>query len=311
MTKRAFVFAGQGAQYLGMGKDLAELSPACRALFSKADEVLGFELSKLCFEGPEETLTKTQYCQPAIFVTSVVCLKALEESIGGSPSVAGMAGLSLGEWTALHLAGAISFEDALRLIEARGRFMQESCEEQPGGMVSVVGLTAEQLIPVAQKAGVEIANINSEQQIVLSGDKLAMIDAEKLANEAGAKKTIPLKVAGAYHSRLMAGAAQKLDAMLTEATFISPRVTVVSNVTALPHGGPAAIRETVIRQITSPVRWVECINWFKTEAGVTDYTEFGPGKVLSGLIKRIDREAVLRNMQDASTLAGVAEALKQ
>lgn len=311
MTQRAFVFAGQGAQYIGMGKDLVDASPSCRALFARADEVLGFSLSKICFEGPEEELTKTQYCQPAIFVVSVACVKALEEASGGLPVVAGMAGLSLGEWTALHLAGAISFDDALRLIEARGRFMQESCEEHPGAMVSVVGLTVEQLQSVAQKAGVEIANINSDQQIVLSGDKTAMVDAEKLATEAGAKKTIPLKVAGAYHSKLMAGAAEKLGRMMTTVPFVAPRVPVVSNVTGLPHGEPASIRDTVIRQITSSVRWVDCINWFKTQGGVTDYTEFGPGRVLSGLIKRIDRDSVLRNIQDASNLAGVVEALKQ
>lgn len=311
MTQRAFVFAGQGAQVVGMGKDLAEAFPACRELFAHADQILGYGLSKICFEGPEEELIKTRNCQPAIFVASVACHAALKASMGVPlPVIVGMAGLSLGEWTALHAGGAVGFDDALRLIEARARFMQEACEVQPGGMISVLGLNEEQLRPVAADAGVEIANINSDQQVVLSGPSARLGDAEKRAIAAGAKKVIPLKVAGAYHSSLMAGAAQKLAPLVRATTFQAPFLPVVSNVTALPHEGAVEIRDLMIKQVTSPVRWSQTIQWFKGQRGVGDYTEFGPGKVLSGLIKRIDRDAVVRNIQAALDLADATVALK-
>jgi [acyl-carrier-protein] S-malonyltransferase len=300
MTKVAVVFAGQGAQAVGMGRDLAEASPSCAALFKRADEVLGMSLSKICFEGPIEALTRSDNCQPAIFVTSLACATALREKVS-SLAPAGVAGLSLGEWTALHWAGAISFEDCLRVLQARGRFMQEACEATAGGMVSVMGLPEPALREVCAATGVEMANINSPEQTVLSGPKARIADAERVAKEKGAKKTVVLNVAGAFHSSLMAPAAAKLEAFLKDVRFSAPGVPVVANVSGQPHGSPDEIRSAMVRQVTQSVRWVSCIEWFRGQ-GVSAYVECGPGKVLSGLIKRIDAGAVLYNVQDKATL---------
>ncbi len=308
MNKRAVVFAGQGAQSVGMGKDLAEAYPACRALYERADAVLGFSLSKVCFEGPDTELTKSNNCQPAIFVTSVACYTALQSKLGGAVTFAGMAGLSLGEWTALHLAGVLSFEDTLKVLEARGRFMQQACEEQVGGMVSVMGLGQDKLREICAQSGVQMANINSTDQIVLSGAKAGVEAAEKLAQAAGAKRTIPLKVAGAFHSALMQSAATRLTAVLDSVTFQAPAVPVAANVLGGPHGAPAAIKQDMLRQITQSVNWLGCVEWFRQQ-GVTEYVECGPGKVLSGLIKRIDPAAVTLNVQDAATADKTAAAL--
>ena len=308
MSDRAVVFAGQGAQFVGMGKDLAEAYPACRALFGKADDVLGFQLSTLCFEGPIEELTRSNNCQPAIFVSSVACYTALGiERPGLAP--AGAAGLSLGEWTALHVAGALSFEDTLRVLEARGRFMQEACGRRDGAMVSVMGLPAEKLREICAATGVEIANLNSPEQTVLSGERKGIVEAEKAAQAAGAKRTVMLNVAGAFHSALMAPAAARLEALLGTVPLKAPCLPVVANVTGRPHGGPDDIRRDMVRQVTSPVQWVSCVQWLAGQ-GVKKYVECGPGKVLSGLIKRIDREAQLADIQDVPTLKKAVEALK-
>ena len=296
MKEKAVVFAGQGAQAVGMGKDLAGAYPACQALFDKADEVLGFKLSKLCFEGPIEDLTKSSNCQPAIFVTSIACWTAFAAK-AAPLSVKGTAGLSLGEWSALHMAGALSFEDTLRILQARGLYMQEACEARKGGMVSVMGLPMEKLQEVCTASGVEIANLNSPEQTVLSGDKAAIEVAEKKAKELGAKKTVILNVAGAFHSSLMAPAAAKLNEFLAKVTIRQPQIPVVANATGLPHGGPDEIRREMVKQVTSSVQWVSCVNWFKAN-GVAEYVECGPGKVLAGLIKRIDSNATAVSIQD-------------
>lgn len=309
MTDKAIVFAGQGAQFVGMGKDLAAAYPECRALFSKADEVLGFPLSKVCFEGPAEDLTKSNNCQPAIFVTSIACYRALSREVPGL-AFAAAAGLSLGEWSALHMAGALSFEDALRVLEARGRFMQEACEEREGGMISILGLPADKLRDIAAAAGVEIANLNSPEQTVLSGEKSRIPEVEKMATAAGAKRAIPLNVAGAFHSRLMQSAALKLEEFLKTVTFKAPCIPVMANVTGAPHGSPDEIRQTMVRQVTSPVQWVGCVQRIQ-QLGIKSYVECGPGKVLSGLIKRIDKEAGLLDTQDEATLKKAVEALKK
>lgn len=309
MKNISIVFAGQGAQAVGMGKDLAGAYPECKALFDKADAALGYGISKVCFEGPIEELTKSNNCQPAIFVTSIACFAALGKEMGGALSFKGTAGLSLGEWSALHAAGALSFEDAIRILEARGRFMQEACEERQGGMVSVIGLPMDKLQEVCKATGVEIANLNSEEQTVLSGEKTAILEAEKAAKAAGAKKTVVLNVAGAFHSSLMASAAGKLKEFLAGTTFRSPQVPVVSNVIGRPHGSPQEIKDNMVRQVTSPVQWVSCVRWFK-ENGTAGYVECGPGKVLSGLIRRIDKDATLHDIQDAVTLQKAVAALK-
>ena len=300
MKTRAIVFAGQGAQFVGMGKDLAAAFPECKALYDRASAVMGFDLLALCSDGPLETLTKSNNCQPAIFVTSVACHAALKARVPGLQAV-GLAGLSLGEWTALHVAGVLSFEDTVKILRARGQFMQEACDERQGGMVSVMGLSMAALEAVCAQAGVQIANINSAEQIVLSGDKARIGEAEKLAQAAGAKKTVPLTVAGAFHSQLMASAAAKLEGVLAGVTFNRPLVPVMSNVTGQAHGEPAGIKAAMLKQVTSSVQWVADIESLK-QAGVTEYVECGPGKVLAGLIKRIDKDASSVSIQDVATL---------
>ncbi len=305
--KTALVFAGQGAQFAGMGKDLVQSHPECGELFEKADDVLGFRLSKLCFEGPSEELRRSDNCQPAIFVMSVACMCALSARAEAFP-YAGVAGLSLGEWTALHIAGALGFEDTLKVLRARGEFMQEACEATDGGMVSIIGLAAEEVDEIRKRAGVETANLNSPGQTVLSGERESIAKAEQLAGEAGAKKTVVLRVAGAYHSSLMLSAREKLAGVLGEIEIQKPEVPVLSNVTGKPHGGPEEIRQRMLEQVTSTVHWYESIEWFRQQ-GVGRFIEFGPGRVLSGLIRRIDRQAQVLNVQDIGSLEKTCEEL--
>lgn len=308
MKNRAVVFAGQGAQFVGMGKDLIEAHPECRDLFARASAVLGYDLAKLCAEGPIEEITKSDKCQPAIFVTSAACYTALKK-LCPEVQVSGFAGLSLGEWTALWAAGVLSFEDTVKVLQARGAAMQEACLARPGGMVSVMGLAIPALEKVCAEAGVQMANINSTEQIVLSGDKDKIAVAEKLAQAAGAKKTVVLPVAGAFHSPLMAPAATKLEQLLAGMEFRTTAVPVVSNVTAKPHGAAAEIKALMVKQVTSSVQWVGSIEQFKS-MGVTEYVECGPGKVLAGLIKRIDKDASSVSIQDLPTLDKAVAALK-
>jgi [acyl-carrier-protein] S-malonyltransferase len=307
-TPTVIVFPGQGAQAVGMGRDVAEAYPECGARLRAAGEVLGRDLARICFEGPLEALTRSDNCQPAIFAVSVAFYMALLREAPGTAFVAA-AGLSLGEWSALHAAGALSFEDGVRILDARGRFMQEACERQPGAMVSVIGLSIERVGEIAAAAGVEIANLNADDQTVLSGHREGIERAEKAANEAGAKRTVVLNVAGAFHSSLMAPAAARLSEMLVGIPFRAPSFPVVSNVSGRPHGGPEDIRRDMVRQITSPVQWVSTVRWLR-EAGVRQYVECGPGRVLSGLIKRVDKDAVTHNIQDVSTLKKTAAALR-
>ncbi len=300
MSNRALVFAGQGAQTVGMAKDLSEAFPTCRALFDKADEVLGYEISKICFEGPEEELTKSNNAQPAIFVTSIACYTALKEK-APDLELKAVAGLSLGEWSALHMSGALTFEDTLKVLEARGRFMQEACEERDGSMISVIGLTKDKLNEICEATGVEIANMNSTAQTVLSGERKGIEEAETLAKEAGAKRAIILRVAGAFHSSLMSSAAPRLEETLSNVPIQVPSIPVLANVTGKPHSTVDDIRRDMIKQVTETVHWYEGIDWMKAN-GVDAYTECGPGKVLSGLIKRIDKEASINNVQDCASL---------
>jgi len=308
MKTRALILAGQGAQAVGMGKDLAGAYPECAALFNKANAVLGYDLAKLCFEGPIEELTKTNHCQPAIFLVSAACHAALTRELG-TVTFAGAAGLSLGEWTALYAAGCLSFEDTVRVLAERGRLMQQACDRQAGGMLSVMGLAPDAVARVAQAAGVQIANLNSPDQIVLSGAKGAIAEAEKQAKAAGAKRTVVLNVAGAYHSALMAPAADGLRAVLAGVAIRPAAFPVVSNVTGQPHGAPEAIREAMVRQVTSSVQWIATVQWFQQQ-GVTEYVECGPGKVLSGLVKRIDSAASTQSISDLPGLQKTVPALK-
>ena len=283
MSKIAALFAGQGAQAVGMGKDLAEAFPECAELFTRADSILGFPLSKICFAGPAEELTKTNICQPAIFTMSAAAFTAFEKS---NPTVefSAAAGLSLGEWTALWMAGAVSFEEALRVLEARGRFMQEACDAAPSGMVSIVRVPTEVAEQIAAAAGCAVSNYNSSEQTVLSGGKAQIEEAVKIAAEKGARAVV-LQVAGAYHSKFMESAAAKLAPVLAAAEIKTPRIPVLSNFTGKPHGSPDEIRAAMLAQITGSVRWTDNMAWLGAD-GATGLVEFGPGKVLAGLAKR-------------------------
>lgn len=295
--KAAIIFPGQGAQAIGMGKDLSERYPACRELFERADEALGYDLSRICFEGPIEELTRSDRAQPAIFVASIAAVQALQIEKAG-PDVVATAGLSSGEYAALHFAGVLTFEDALKVLDARSRFMQEACTQQAGAMLSVMGLSQEDLESVAAESGAEIANYNSPVQTVLSGTVEAIDRAEPLAKEKGAKRALKLNVAGAFHSSLMEPAAEQLALTLEHIPFSEPRLPVVSNVTAEPHGQPEAIKQRMIEQITGSVQWVRSVEWMRAQ-GVEQFIECGPGKVLTGLVKRIDKHVDLVNISDS------------
>jgi [acyl-carrier-protein] S-malonyltransferase len=304
MKSLAWLFPGQGAQAVGMGRDLAEQVPAAAAMFRRAGEVLGFDLAKVCFEGPEAELTRSDRAQPAIFVVSAACAEALTLAKPGL-AWAFTAGHSLGEWTALYAAGVVSFDDALRILQARGRFMQEACEQNPGAMLAVLGLPREAVEQVAARSGAEVANFNEPTQTVLSGTREAIDAAEKVAVELKAKRAVRLPVAGAFHSQLMKPAADRLAGLLAGIDFKTPRFPVMSNATGAPHGGPDEIRQTMVRQVTSSVRWVEIVQYLAAQ-GVGRYVECGPGRILTGLVKRIDREAELHTISDLPGLQAVA-----
>jgi [acyl-carrier-protein] S-malonyltransferase len=290
-----------------MGRDLAEGMPRCRALFEEADGILGRDLSRLCFEGPLGDLTFSSNAQPGLFVASLSCYEALRQR---RPDVSfrAMAGLSSGEWTALHIADAIGFGDTLRVLDARGRFMQACCEEHPGAMLSVIGLPPERLAPICQATGVEMANFNAPEQTVLSGASDAIKAAEHQAREAGARRAIRLRVAGAFHSPRMADAAGKMAEFLQDIPLRQPSLPVLSNVTGRYHSDPESIRRLMVEQIISPVRWCQGIRWL-AEQGIHRYVECGPGRVLTGLAKRIDKEAVTYNIHDLASLEAVTAAL--
>jgi [acyl-carrier-protein] S-malonyltransferase len=298
--KTVWMFAGQGAQFVGMGRDLAEKYVACRDLFARADDTLGYALSEICFAGPMEKLTRSDYCQPAIFAVSAACLEALRQEGRGTDPVAA-AGLSLGEWTALYAAGAIDFESGLRILEARGRFMQEACEEKDGAMASVIGLDLAVVEGLCRRAGAYVANLNSPEQTVVSGERAAVLAVQRGAEEAGAKRALPLKVAGAFHSPLMESAARRLEERLADFVPGALRFPVAANTTGQFHGGGYDIRRRMVEQVTHPVQWVECLRRLG-ERQPDLWIEFGPGRVLSGLLKRVDSEARVCHIQDLSTL---------
>ena len=294
------VFAGQGAQVPGMGKDFAEADAAAMALFDKANAVLGFDLKKICFEGPAEELTKSNVCQPAIFVTSYAAYQAFQKK--HPTNFAAAAGLSLGEWGALCAAGVLDFDATLKVLEARGRYMQEACEATPSGMIAIVGATPAQLDELCAKTGCTPANINSAMQVVLSGDKAQVAAAATTAKELGIKRAIPLATAGAFHSPFMQPAREKLAAVLETITFNPPKFPVLSNVTGEPHSNdPAVIKATMLEQVTGTTNWAKDVETAKA-MGATTFVEFGPGKVLSGLVKKIDASLTTANVSDLATL---------
>lgn len=300
MPRTAFLFPGQGAQTVGMAGALAQSLPAAKALFDRAQAILGYDLLAVCVNGPAERLNATDVSQPAIFVTSLAALEQLRTAEpDASSEVVATAGLSLGEYTALVYAGALTFEDGLRVVQARGRAMQAAAEAAPSGMVSVLGLEIpdiDVLLAEARPAGtIQIANYLCPGNTVLSGSLPAIERIEQLAVEKGGIRTVRLAVAGAFHTDLMKPADLRLAEALRNAAISAPAVPVWSNVDAKPHTDPAEIRELLVRQVVYPVRWEETIRGLLA-AGVERFYEIGPGRVLAGLLKRVNRKADIRNI---------------
>lgn len=290
MGKIAFVFPGQGAQAVGMGKDVYDALPQSRAVFDKGDEVLGFPLSRLVFEGPDSDLKQTVNTQPALVTTSVAYLEALAGK-GLKPDY--VAGHSLGEYSALVAAGVLSYEDAVQLVRLRGRFMEEAVPGGQGAMAAVLGAEREALAGLCRSISeegntVELANVNCPGQIVVSGSQAGVSAVVERVKEAGGKRAIPLEVSGPFHSSMMKEAAERLAAELQRVTFNAPAVPVVVNVTASPVTDPEEIRELLVRQVYSPVLWQDSVEWLIAN-GVDTFVEIGSGSVLAGLIRKIDK----------------------
>jgi [acyl-carrier-protein] S-malonyltransferase len=294
MPKIAFLFPGQGAQAVGMGRALDAELPAARALFDRANEVLGFDLRAACFDGPAEALEATDVSQPAIFVASLAALEGLKAS---DPDVVsscrGAAGLSLGEYTALVFAGALDFETGLKVVRHRGQAMQAAATASPSGMTSVLGLDEaaidELCRRVAPHGRLWKANLLGPGNVVVSGERAALDHLEPIASELGASRVIPLAVAGAFHSELMKPADRQLAEVLAEAEIQAPRISVYSNVDAQPHTDPGDLRRTLVAQVLQGVRWEDSMRRMLAD-GFDTFYEVGPGRVLTGLLKRIDRK---------------------
>ncbi len=296
--KRAILFPGQGSQFVGMGRDLCEL-PECKALFDQANDVLGYDLAAICFDGPEDELKISHNTQPAIFTVSAAAFEAMK--IRKPQEFDFAAGHSLGEWGALYAAGVISFENTLRVLKARGEFIQAACDANPGGMLAVIGLDGEPLDQIAAETGATVANCNSPGQTVLSGTAEAIEKAAAACKAAGAKRAIPLPVAGAFHSPLMQPAADQMAGLLADIELAVPSIPVLSNVTGSPHESVEAIRANMVTQITGSVRWTECMQYLVAQ-GVEEAVECGPGRVLAGLMKRIDKSVSIFNIGAYSDL---------
>ncbi len=313
MSGSAVIFPGQGAQSVGMGRDVSAASGRARAVYDRANQILGFDLANLCFEGPTEKLEQTDIQQPAIFVTSVAIFEAFVEGGGLLANFQRAGGLSLGEYTALHVAGAVGFDVCLKLVQRRGQLMQEAATARPSGMVSLVGADKEKADAICGKArGDDVltpANFNCPGQIVIAGSKAACERAVTFAEEFGCR-AVPLAVAGAFHSAIMAPAAEGLRTMLESTPFSTPKIPVISNVNASYHGDATAIRTSLFRQLTQPVLWQQCVERM-TADGTDRFVEFGPGRVLTGLMRKINRSLTAVNISTAEAVAaGLQTAVK-
>ena len=303
----AFLFPGQGAQVVGMGADIVQAYPVAREIFEKANSIVGFDLSRICFEGPDEQLNTTTISQPAIFVTSAAMLEVLKTN----PSTSGLkadvtAGLSLGEYTALYAAGVISFKDALILVQRRGQAMQRAADETNGAMVSIIGLEEEKVRRLCAEAGegevLVAVNFNCPGQIVISGTKTACERAEKLAAKYGAIKAIRLEVAGAFHTEMMSSAADTLKEALSNCEISQPgNIRTIANITADYYTSAEQIRTGLTKQLTSAILWQKCMERLLAD-GVEQFYEIGPGRVLTGLMKRINRKAEVINISSLETI---------
>ena len=308
MKKTALIFSGQGAQTVGMGKDLAAEYPSAAALFARADAILGYSLSLIAFEGPAEDLTKTSVCQPALYVHGLACLEVLKEKLPGLDFQA-TAGLSLGEFTAHAAAGTFDFETGLRLVDKRGRAMPEACEASQGGMAAIIGGEEDRVRELAAVADVDVANINAPGQIVLSGEASKIVVAIALAKEYSARKAVELSVAGAFHSRLMEPAYQTLSAALAETPMHLPRVPVVCNVDAISVSDASTIRRTLADQVTGSVCWSQSIEYLIDHLHIEQFIELGPGGVLAGLVGRIRKGTPVISISNSATLNEAVAAL--
>jgi len=300
-SKIALLFAGQGAQAVGMGEDLVSASPAAAALFKQADSQLGYSLSEIMFKGPSEELTKTAVCQPALYVHGLACLAALRERLPDF-SFAAAAGLSLGEFTAHAAAGTFGFAEGLDLVAKRATAMQDACNETEGGMAAIIGAEENAVRDLAAAADVDVANLNCPGQIVVSGEKSKVALAVSIAKEYGARKAMELNVAGAFHSRLMESAYQRLSAALAETPMNTPAVPVVCNVDARAVSEPDEIRRTLADQVTGSVRWTESVEYLLDHEKVDLLVEIGPGGVLAGLVNRIRKGAPVLSISNLATL---------
>jgi [acyl-carrier-protein] S-malonyltransferase len=306
LPRVAYVFPGQGSQSTGMGLDLCNSHPPAREVFDEADASLGFSLSRLCFEGPEEELTKTHNVQPAILAVSIACLRALQAAGRGSlPPPGFVAGHSLGEYTALVAAGALGLAEAVLLVRERGRLMYEAGLRNPGSMLAVIGLDEETVKDICLQSGTEISNINCPGQIVISGAVQALAEANKSAKSRGARVLIPLKVSGAFHSALMEPVVAEFSRIVSDVRLRPPSVPVISNVNARPLTDVDSIREELVKQLRNCIRWQASVEYMM-HSGVTSFYEIGAGRVLTGLIRRIGSELQVFNISGTEDIAQLA-----
>jgi len=309
-AKVAYIFPGQGAQYAGMGCDLHDSSDSAKAVFKQADEALGFPLSQLCFNGPDDELRQTINAQPAIVTISLALLSAIRNSEVGKnlPAPAFVAGHSLGEYTALAAAGVVDFTTAIYLTRERGRLMHQAGLENPGGMAAIIGLDEASLADICTRSGTKIANFNCPGQLVISGDKDSLNRAMKLAEAKGARRVMPLQVSGAFHTHYMQPAADSLAEIIATISFAAPQVPIIANTTAGEITTAEMVKEELLSQLCNSVLWQRSIEYM-INSGVSTFIEIGPGKVLSGLIKRINKDVKTINISDIESIAKITDFL--
>ena len=296
------VFPGQGSQVVGMGKDLSDNFTLAKQIFQEADDTLGYKLSDLMFNGPDKDLEDTSCSQPAIMAVSVACWKVLNEAMGDMKlKVQCSAGHSLGEYTSLVISGVISYSDGLRLVQERGRLMHDASVVRPGSMAAVIGLNEQEVETVCSQSGAQMANINSNDQIVISGDSEYVAEAVQIASDMGARKVITLPVSGAFHSSLMEYASDGLSKILDEIDFNDSEVPIIANSTGLPVKSADEIKEELLKGLCSCVQWKDSIQYM-VNSGVSNFIEFGPSRVLSSLIKRINKEVTVESISSVKTL---------